>query len=217
MALNAAIPPKEGLQVTRLIMVISSMAPLFVLWALRGAPMIPDKYFLPTCLVLAVVPTWILIRRVRIARRHNDAKVLVVGTADDHRDHILVYLFAMLLPFYSEDLDQPRQLASTLLALVFVIFLFWHLNMHYMNLGFAVRGYRVFTITPPAGRPKPPQRAPLFRPAFQAGFGRPGRDHRRVPTQRHRLHRKIALPCHALRFPKDPVRGVWRLSRHAGG
>jgi hypothetical protein len=30
------------------------------------------------------------------------------------------------------------------------VFLFWHLNLHYMNLAFAVLGYRVFTVYPPA-------------------------------------------------------------------
>jgi hypothetical protein len=30
------------------------------------------------------------------------------------------------------------------------VFLFWHLNLHYMNLIFAARGFRVFTISPPA-------------------------------------------------------------------
>jgi hypothetical protein len=34
-------------------------------------------------------------------------------------------------------------------ALGFVAFLFWHLNLHYMNIIFAIRGYRVFTILPP--------------------------------------------------------------------
>ena len=31
------------------------------------------------------------------------------------------------------------------------MFLFWHLNLHYMNLIFAARGLRVFTVYPPAG------------------------------------------------------------------
>jgi hypothetical protein len=147
--MNTDILPKEGLQGTRLIMVISSMAPLFVLWAMRGSPIVDDKYFIPLCLGFALLPTLLLCRRVQIARRNNESKMIVVGEADDHRDHILVYLFAMLLPFYTVNLGGLREFAATVLALTFVIFLFWHLNMHYMNLIFAIRGYRVFTITPP--------------------------------------------------------------------
>jgi hypothetical protein len=56
----------------------------------------------------------------------------------------------MLLPFYAADLGTYRDLAAALAALCFIVFLFWHLNLHYMNLLFAVRGYRVFTVNPPA-------------------------------------------------------------------
>lgn len=141
-------PIVQGLQVTRLIMVLSSMAPLFVLWAVRGSPSVPDVYFIPSCLLLAFVPTLILIRRIRLARQNNDCQTKMIGRADDHRDHILVYLFAMLLPFYTVNLQDGREFAATVLALLFILFLFWHLNLHYMNLLFAMRGYRVFTVRP---------------------------------------------------------------------
>jgi hypothetical protein len=61
-----------------------------------------------------------------------------------------VYLFAMLLPFYSEDIGTWRDFGATLAALAFIVFLFWHLNLHYMNLLFALRDLRVFTVYPPA-------------------------------------------------------------------
>lgn len=140
--------PKEGLQVLRLIMVLSSMAPLFVLWAIRGSGPAPDRYFIPACLFLAIAPTVILWLRIRTAKRINDCQWKTVHHADDHRDHILVYLFAMLLPFYTATLNDNREFAATIAALVFILFLFWHLNMHYMNIVFAVKGYRVFTVTP---------------------------------------------------------------------
>lgn len=144
------LPIKEGMQFTRLLMVLSSMSPLFILWAVRGSPTVPDKYFIPACLLFALVPTLVLLRRMRIAKRANDCQTKTVGMADDHRDHILVYLFAMLLPFYTVNLQDGREFAATVVALVFILFLFWHLNMHYMNLLFAIWGYRVFTV-----RPKP--------------------------------------------------------------
>ena len=147
--------PKESFHFTRLVMVISSMAPLFILWALRGSLIVPDRYFLPACIGLAILPTLLLCRRLQIAKHNNETKVIVVGQSDDHREHILVYLFAMMLPFYTVNLDGWRDFTATVLALVFVIFLFWHLNMHYMNLIFAARGYRVFTIRPPAEKENP--------------------------------------------------------------
>lgn len=47
----------QRLQVTRFIMVLSSMAQLFVLWAVRGARSVSDVYFIPGCLLLALVPS----------------------------------------------------------------------------------------------------------------------------------------------------------------
>ena len=52
-----------------------------------------------------------------------------------------LYLFAMLLPFYSQDLGSWRYLGASFAALAFIVFLFWHLNLHYMNLLFAALGF----------------------------------------------------------------------------
>jgi hypothetical protein len=139
----------EGLKAARLLMVLSSISPLFILWAIRGNSLIPGTWFTGFCGLMIVVPNGCLWLRVRTAKRQADKRELTVGQADDHRDHILVYLFAMLLPFYSEDLSTWRDLSATIAALAFIVFLFWHLNLHYMNLVFAVRGLRVFTVYPP--------------------------------------------------------------------
>lgn len=139
----------EGLRAARLLMVLSSVSPLFILWAIRGNSLIRDQWFVGFCALMVVVPNVFLWLRIRMARKQSDKRELTVGTADDHRDHILVYLFAMLLPFYSEDIGTWRDFGATLAALAFIVFLFWHLNLHYMNLLFAVRGLRVFTVSPP--------------------------------------------------------------------
>ncbi len=140
----------EGLKAARLLMVLSSISPLFILWAIRGINLIPDRWFIGFCTLMVIIPNAFLWLRIRTARKQADKRELTVGTADDHRDHILVYLFAMLLPFYSENISTWRDLGSTLAALAFIVFLFWHLNLHYMNLLFAFRGLRVFTVYSPA-------------------------------------------------------------------
>jgi len=131
-------------------MVLSSVSPLFVLWALRGNSLIPDPYFLAFCTFMVVVPNGFLWLRANTAKKLRERRELAVGTAEDHREHLLVYLFAMLLPLYATDIGTWRDLAAVLAALGFIVFLFWHLNLHYMNLLFAFRGYRVFTLHPPA-------------------------------------------------------------------
>lgn len=138
----------EGMKTARLLMVLSSISPLFILLAIRGIKLIPDIYFLPFCALMVIVPNLFLWLRIRTARKLRETKEIVVGAAEDHRDHLLVYLFSMLLPFYATDLGVWRDLAATVAALGFIVFLFWHLNLHYMNLLFAIFGYRVFTINP---------------------------------------------------------------------
>lgn len=141
---------REGLKAARLLMVFSSISPLFILWAIRGNSLIPDRWFIAFCALMVVVPNAFLWLRIRTAKQQADKRELTVGNADDHRDHILVYLFAMLLPFYSEDLGSWRNLGASLAALAFIVILFWHLNLHYMNLLFAFFDYRVHTVYPPA-------------------------------------------------------------------
>ena len=56
----------------------------------------------------------------------------------------------MLLPFYTQNaIDSCREFFALILALSFIIFLFWHLNFYYMNILFAIRGFHVFTVHPP--------------------------------------------------------------------
>jgi len=71
-------------------MVVSSLAPLFLLWAIRGAPPIPDRYWIATCLALAILPNLALLWRWRVARRNNDHRVIVVAAARDQSEHLLV-------------------------------------------------------------------------------------------------------------------------------
>ncbi len=139
----------EGLKAARLLMVLSSISPLFILWAIRGNALVPDKYFLPLCTVMVIGPNLFLWARVKTAIQLQERRQVVVGKAEDHREHLLVYLFAMLLPFYTADFASGRDLCAVVAAIAFVVFLFWHLNLHYMNVVFAALGYRVFTVYPP--------------------------------------------------------------------
>ncbi len=150
--------PSEGLGVARLLMVLSSVSPLFVLWAIRGSHVIPDRWLIPACLAFIVVPNGFLWLRIRAAKRHNERRSLKIAGAEDHRDHLLVYLFAMLLPFYADEMAKWRAVSCALVALAFIVFVFWHLNLHYMNVFFAaLRPWRPpsFLRGGPLGTPPP--------------------------------------------------------------
>jgi hypothetical protein len=132
-------------------MVLSSLSPLFVLWAIRGNSLLPDAYFVPACALMAFGPTAALAIRVRTAIRQEDRREVSVGKVEDHRAHLLTYLFAVLLPFYGAEVGSWRGLLAMLGALVLLVYLFWRLNLHYLNVAFAMLGYNVFTVFPKEG------------------------------------------------------------------
>src|SRR5437764_8494 len=114
-------------------MVLSSLTPLFALWAVRGLDPIPDRWLWFGCGALIVLPNTVFLVRLRLARMRGDTRTLSISRADDHRDHLLVYLFAVLMPLFDANIGKTRDSAATVFALSFVVFLFWHLNLHYMN------------------------------------------------------------------------------------
>ncbi len=140
--------PKEGLKIFRLFMVFGSMSPLFILWAIRGNNLLSDHWFIPVCVLMVIIPNGAIWIRLLVARKQEDKRPVAVGDSEDHRVHLLVYLFSILLPFYRQEFETWRDLSAMFAALAFIVFLFWHLNLHYMNLFFAIFGYRIFTVNP---------------------------------------------------------------------
>ena len=139
---------REGFAVMRLLFVLSSFAPLFVLWAVKGTSLIPDLHFLIICGSLAVGPTLILLTRICIATRRPDQHELILGPPQDHSQYLLGYLFAILLPFYRQEFEQWRDFAALWVAFAFIVFLFWDMRLHYLNIIFRVGGYRIYSIAP---------------------------------------------------------------------
>ena len=96
-------------------------------------------------------PILILVLRLWIVYRANNPSPIRMGRVEDSRNHVLVYLFATLLPFYRQDLMDYRDLAALSLALVFIVFLFWYLNLHYVNIFLALLGFHIYTVYPGEG------------------------------------------------------------------
>jgi hypothetical protein len=142
---------KEGLGFARFILVLSSLSPLFILWALRGAKDVPDCYWVPGCLLLFVLPNIFLFYMLRKAKKTQNKKTIKVASSRDQREHLLVYLFAMLIPLYDVNLGGYRELLSVAVAFFFVVFIFWHMKLHYMNVFLAMFGYHIFTVQTVSG------------------------------------------------------------------
>ena len=62
------VAPKEALAALRFVLVVGSLAPLFVLWAIRGNSLIPDIWLIPVCLGLAILPNVVLLARRNAAK-----------------------------------------------------------------------------------------------------------------------------------------------------
>lgn len=137
----------EGSLWKRLLLVLSSMSPLFVLWAIRGTEMMPERHFWALCAFLFVAPNAWLFMLITRAKSKKVQRTIVVGEADDRRQDIISYLFAMLLPFYTVDLSDGRNVIATVLAFLIVVILFVSLNLHYMNVLAALLGYHCLQVS----------------------------------------------------------------------
>lgn len=144
----------EGLGFVRFVLVWSSLSPVFLLWAIRGVGVIQDRIWIPVCAVLFLLPTIILCLIFRRARASQNEKTIVISSARDQREHLLTYLFAMLIPLFDANLSGVRDIFAISIAFLFVMFLFWHMRLHYMNLIFAMWGYRIFTVEARGGTTK---------------------------------------------------------------
>ena len=98
---------------------------------------------------MVVIPYMFLGLRVWRALKQQDKRELVIGKVEDHRSHLLVYLFAMLLPLFTAEIGTFREFIAVIVALVLIIFLFYSLNLHYMNIIFLLLKYRIYTVYPP--------------------------------------------------------------------
>lgn len=130
----------------RLMLVLACMAPLFILMAIRGIAIVPWEFYCPIFLALAAVPNFYLIMRMWAAVKANDRKLISISRYTDNREHLITYIFALLLPLFQTSVSTLSDLYAGLCALIFVVYIFGHMELYYMNLFFSLAGYRVFTI-----------------------------------------------------------------------
>ena len=138
--------PREDLSLWRLCMVVAGFAPLFVLLTVRGIDSVPDKWLWVACAFLVLGPMLLMAARLFFVFRFTEPSSLYVDDVEESRSHLVVYLFATLLPFYRQSLVDIRDLVAVLLALALIVFIFWRLNLHYVNILLVVFGFNIYTI-----------------------------------------------------------------------
>lgn len=139
---------KEGVPFVKFMMLLSSMAPLFVLVALRGIDekVISVEHLTIIVLILVVIPFLVLFLRIGSAKRNNDIVTVNISANTNNKDYLFTYLFTVLLPLYSFTITSNRDAIALLFALTIVLFVLWNMNLHFINLLFACRGYKVYTL-----------------------------------------------------------------------
>ena len=137
----------EGLPMVKFMMLLSSMAPLFLLVGIRGMDgIVSDIYLWIAVLLLLIVPFIVIKLRIYFSKKSNDVFLLSVSETKSNKEYLFTYLFTVLLPLYSVSINDNREFVAMIFAICFVIFVLWNLNLHFVNILFAIQGYRVYTI-----------------------------------------------------------------------
>ena len=132
----------------KLMLVLACMAPLFILMAIRGVGIVPWEIYFPAFIGLALIPNFILMARIIIAVKNNDRKMIRVTNSTDNLEQLITYIFAMLLPLFQSSVSTEQDLYAALCALLFVVYIFGHMELYYMNFFFALAGYRILFVRP---------------------------------------------------------------------
>lgn len=131
----------------RLLLVIASMSPLFILLAIKGLEPFFDHFLtFIFFLLLVIIPNLYFWYRIKQAKHNNDRKNISIHEYTDNKEHIVSYTFALLIPMYQSSIATQNDLYAALCALIFILFIFWHLDLYYMNFIMALFGYKIISI-----------------------------------------------------------------------
>ena len=144
--MSKPLPTHKTLTFIRLILVVSALSPVFLLWAIRGVTVLKDCIWVPICLGLFFLFNGLVIVIWYGALRARNEKTITVRKSSEQREYLITYLLAVTIPLYQNDIDTWRSLLAACLIFVFVVYVFWWVRLGYINLIFALCGYRVHTI-----------------------------------------------------------------------
>jgi hypothetical protein len=147
MSISKKVRNDEGLPVVKLMMLLSSLAPLFILIGIRGMDKLINYNLLWIIIgLILIIPFTILLLRIQAAKKSDDKFNVNVQQSKLNKEYLFTYLFTVLLPLYSVTVTSEKELIAIFFAILFVIFVLWNLNLHFINIFFAAKGYKVYTL-----------------------------------------------------------------------
>ncbi len=129
----------------RLALVVWSLSPVFLVWAIRGSSMISQLWLWAGASLATIGPALIYLGSISLAKKSGtggNLEQLTVKRLTDRREHLLSYLFPLLLSVWSLDFKTHRELIAFFVVIGFTGIAFWHLQLIYVNIWFAIAGYR---------------------------------------------------------------------------
>ena len=149
----------DGLSLVRLALVVSALSPVFLLWAIRGVSAVKDCIWIPCCLGLFLISNGLVGAIWARALRSKNQKTLTVCKSSEQRDYLITYLLAVTIPIYQNDISSVRGIFAAGLIFLFVVYVFWWVKLGYINIIFALLGFRVHTLdsTAPGDGGGPPR------------------------------------------------------------
>lgn len=145
--MSNAIQNTEGLPIVKFMMLLSNLAPLFILVGIRGMDKVIPYWLLWIIIgALLIIPFGVLLLRIRLSRKRDDKFSVNVKENKLNKEYLFTYLFTVLLPLYSVNITNEKELIAIFFAIIFVVFVLWNLNLHFINIFFALKGYKVYTL-----------------------------------------------------------------------
>jgi len=134
---------------TRLILFLSSYAPLFLIIAMRGWR--ESRHIAVGLIVVAVLSLVVLFVFLRAAQKLSAGKVVVSSVTSRDGD-VMSYIVTYLLPFLAIKLNDPTDIASLGVVFVVIGLLYVNSNMIQTNPVLNIVGYHIFEIEDSDGK-----------------------------------------------------------------
>jgi hypothetical protein len=134
---------------TRVLLFLSSYAPLFLIIAMRGWS--DSRYLAGGLAVLAILSVVVLFIFIRNARKLTADKITVDSIISRDGD-AMSYIVTYLLPFLAVKLSDVTDAASLGIVLFVIAILYVNSNMIYTNPVLNIAGYHIFEIQDAEGK-----------------------------------------------------------------
>ncbi|MFM2041967.1 MAG: hypothetical protein RLY86_543 [Pseudomonadota bacterium] len=131
----------------RILLSLASLSPLFLLWGIKGTEYVPDVYWITLMFVLIVVPNALLSYHVLWVKEiYHEMESVRVEKIYKRDDYLSLYFFSVIMPAFALDIDKPREVAASVVAVFILVFFYYKLKLYTVIPVFIMLGYMIYEI-----------------------------------------------------------------------